>query len=546
MRRLALTLGMTLLATTVASAQIKKMVRNNAPAEALSAAERSQLGDPLFILALRSHPNEGDVQKIVDIVKGTSAQVHFFVVDELIADPAPAGSRRAVLAFRGVSQTLKLDPNVMLSVLVTPTGITPNFIEAWGWDDRRARFNFYRFEQASNEQAPGWKFRGSSIDADRQTPSQRRGTCLACHVNGEPLMKELTLPWNNWHSTSFAATYLRPSGANPWPVVANLPLLTRLENARVLQTDFIQLAMTRFNRSRADASIKRNAQGTPTVLNGMQAIIDGRRLLRPLFETTQYNLVSSGTLSGLHPFPAASGGPVGPIAVPATFFLNANLLAGGGATQYQGLAIAEALSFNTLARISADEYRTLVNGDGTTIGGRSGDANFAWFVPGASHVDNHMIDLLVTRGVITKAFAAAAMAVDVETPVFSTKTPGLLRFIPTTFRFKPLAAGAGPAAHPDRLTRAVIAALQAASPAAGTPEADFLTLLQDPNPLSTLRQRVLRYRQRVQTRLDDATTRAAELRRLFHIAVDRRRAALNHPVLGALTESDALFPVPQQ
>src|SRR5262245_9469659 len=536
---------MTLLATAVASAQIKKMVRDDAPAEALSAAERSQLGDPLFTLALRSHPNEGDVQKIVDLVKGTSAQVHFFVVDELIADPAPAGSRRVVLAFRGVNQTLKLDPNVMVSVILTPTGIMPNFIEAWGWDDRRGRFNFYRFEQASNEQVPGWKFRGSSTGADLQT-TQRKGTCLACHVNGEPLMKELTLPWNNWHSTSFAATYLRPSGATPWPVVADLALLTRLENARVLQTDFIQLAIARFNRSRADALLKRNAQGAPTVVNGMQEVIDGRRLLRPLFETTQYNFSSSGTLSGLHPFPAASGGPVGPVAVPAAFFLNANLLAGGGATQYQGLDIAEALIFNALAQISADEYRTLVNNEGTTIGGRSGDANFAWFVPAASHVDNHMIDLLVQRGVITKEFAGAALAVDLEMPVFSTKTLGLLRFIPTTFRFNPLAAGGAPAAHPDRLTQAVIAALQAASPAAGTPEADFLTLLQSPNPLSTLRQRVLSYRQRVQMRLDNATTRAAELQRLFPIAVDRRRAALKHPVLGALTESDALFPVPRQ
>jgi hypothetical protein len=537
---------MTLLAATVASAQIKKMARNGAPAEALTAAETSQLGDPMFVLALRAHPNEGDLQKIVDLVKGPSGQVHFFVVDELIADPAPAGARRAVLAFRGINQTLKLDPNVTLSVILTPTGITPDFIEAWGWDDRRGRFNYYRFEQASNEQMPGWKFRGSSTDADQRTQPQRRGTCMACHVNGEPVMKELALPWNNWHSTSFAATYLRSSGASPWPVVADLPLLTRLENARVLQTDFIQLAIARFNRRRADALIKRNAQGTPVVVNGRQEVLDGRRLLRPLFETTQYNLVSSGALSGLHPFPVAGSGPVGPIAVPATFFLNADLLAGGGATQYQGLGIAEALNFNTLARISANEYRTLVNDEGTTIGGKPGDANFAWFVPAASHVDNHLIDLLIQRGVITKEFAAAVLAVDHETPVFSTKTPGLLRFIPTTFRFKPLAAGAASAPHPDLLTQAVIAALQAASPAAGTPEADFLTVLQSPNPLSALRLRVLSYRQRIQTGLGDATMRAAELRRLFQIAIDRRRAAVDHPVLGALKESDALFPVPQR
>ena len=46
--------------------------------------------------------------------------------------------------------------------------------------------------------------------------------------------------------------------------------------------------------------------------------------------TTEYNVISAAQPSGLHPFPAVGTGPEEDVAVPDTFFLNANLLAGGG------------------------------------------------------------------------------------------------------------------------------------------------------------------------------------------------------------------------
>lgn len=545
MTRHAMIVGLVvLLAATSASAQIKKMVREGAPAQAMTAAETSQLNDPLFLLALKANPNEGDVQKIVDAVKGTSGQSQVFVVDELIANPAKTGTRRAVVAFRGSNQNMRLDPNIMLSIVLTPTGITPNFIEAWGWDGRNGRYNYYKFQAAPGEQAASWKFRDSSVDADIKTLQQRKDTCLACHINGEPLMKELLLPWNNWNSTSFRANYLTSSGTNPWQVATRLATLGGLAGAQQLETDFMLSAIRAFNARRVDALIKRNAQGTPVAVNGMQEITDGGRLLRPLFDTTQYNLISSGKLSGLHPIPAPGNGPVTAIDVPASFFLNANLMAGGGRTQYQGVGVGEASSFGTLLSVAPNEYSLLVSDAKTKVGGKLGDSNFAWFVPEPSHIDNQLIDLLVRRGVVTKQFAAAALAVDVETPVFSTKAPALLKFIPPTFRFKPLGTGAAPPVHPDALTQAVIANLKAAAPGAGTPAADFLALLQNPDPVDALRQRVTAYRQRVESRLKDPMTRRAELQRLFQLTIDRRRTANSHPVLRTLVESDALFPLP--
>ena len=105
--------------------------------------------------------------------------------------------------------------------------------------------------------------------------------------------------------------------------------------------------------------------------------------------------------------------------MPDTFFLNANLFAGGGILQYRGLNVQDARQFGSVLAITAAEYRQLVEDFQTTIGGARFDTQFAWFTPEASHIDNHLVDVLVRDGVITPEFAAAVLAVDLETPVFS-------------------------------------------------------------------------------------------------------------------------------
>jgi hypothetical protein len=319
-----------------------------------------------------------------------------------------------------------------------------------------------------------------------------------------------------------------------------------LSGAENLEVDFILPSIRQFNGRRIDALIRRNSSGTPVALpGGLQEITDGRRALRSVFVTTEYNIASSKDFSGLHPFPAKGNGPAVPLDPPDTFFLNANLLAGGGPTQYQGLGISEARSFGSLLKITPAEYKKLIDDSGVAFGTAKGDANFAWFVPEASHSDNHLVDSLIKRGVVTPQFVAAALAVDLETPVFSTRTPVLLKFIPATFRFKPRNSDDIPAAHPDALTKAVIKNLEAAGPAAGTPEADFIALLKDPDPVKALRGRTADYLARIQGKLENPSTRQQEIDRLFGILIARRKIAANDPVLQSLNEfRDLLFPLP--
>src|SRR5262249_55446518 len=159
-------------------------------------------------------------------------------------------------------------------------------------------------------------------------------------------------PWNNWHSAQSLRPYLAPTGQNHWPI-AEGPDLENLKGAEALETDFILPSIKQFNSRRIDRMIRQNPTGTPmTFQGGLQEITDGPRLLRPLFETTEYNLISSSALSGLHPIPTPGTGPIAPIPVPDTFFLNANVMAGGGKEQYQGLGVTEARQFGTLLTVT--------------------------------------------------------------------------------------------------------------------------------------------------------------------------------------------------
>ena len=107
-----------------------------------------------------------------------------------------------MLAFDDTNASETLKGDVMLSVSFGPSGFQEeNEIEAWGWDNHRGRYNYYKLDSAgSSTGSMTWKFRGSSDEADLQSPAERSGTCMRCHVVGAPVMKELFFPWNNWHA----------------------------------------------------------------------------------------------------------------------------------------------------------------------------------------------------------------------------------------------------------------------------------------------------------------------------------------------------------
>ena len=269
---------------------------------------------------------------------------------------------------------------------------------------------------------------------------------------------------------------------------------------------------------------------------------DGKRLLRPLFATTEYNVTSAPQPSGLHPFPAVGTGPQAGVAVPDTFFLNANLLAGEGSSSIEGWASPRPGNWATCCP-SSRGVAGLVRDARTTVGGRDFDSMFAWFVPEPSHIDNHLVDVLVRDGLITAEFAASVLAVDLETPVFSTARASLLRFVPATFRFTARGPDDVPTAHPDALTTTVIQAIRAGgAPAAGSPEAALLALLEDPQPLERVREHVQAYLARQRSALTGAG-RAAELARLYGRVLERRKAAA--AAVPDFVESPFLFPAGQ-
>ena len=540
-----------LVAATSVSAQAEealelKQFRDNAPAELLSTAEFEALGDPFFEIVLRRHADVTSLKEIENLLQPNPGNRPLFVVHENIANPSLGQVRRAVIAFKGTNPVTGdvLSPNVMISVFFNSQEFPddPAAIEVWGWDNQRGRYNYYKMDRSGTPALrPTWKFRGSSVDADLLNPVERHGTCLHCHVSGAPIMKELAFPWNNWKSSKFPATYM----TQDWPVGSS-PRLRALAGAQELETLFIVGAITQFNTRRLNQGLLRRDDNGNVDIDGQgnATIVAGQRLLNHLFVTTEVNLISSRRLSGMHPLaPNEPGRPGSPVSIPNTFFLNANFIA-GGTNGYQGLGIRAAREFSNIASVQPEEYKRLVEQSGLRLGGRPGDTNFAWFVPEPSHVDNSMVDRLMQRGVVTPAFVAAVLVIDLERPIFSNARASLLEFVPERFPFRP-ATGGTSAPHPDPLTQLVIARIEATNPAPGSPAHEFLSLLRDPDPVERLRERVQQYLDRVSSRLQDTNTRMGELSRLFDRAIEARMDMKRHAVLSALDETgDRLFSLP--
>jgi hypothetical protein len=213
--------------------------RESATPQPMTTAQLAELRDPFFNLVLKNNARATTLPELTKLLNPREQQV--FVVDEHIVDPAPSpgdrpAKRRAIVTYHGETNQQVLSQNVMLSVGFDPKQFpTPNFIEAMGWDETQGRFNYYKLAKSGDDPGPTWRFRGSSAGASKLSLDERKGTCMACHVTGGPVMKELELPWNNWHSFSSEATYLS-KGKTSWPIV-NDPKspLANLQGAETLE-----------------------------------------------------------------------------------------------------------------------------------------------------------------------------------------------------------------------------------------------------------------------------------------------------------------------
>jgi hypothetical protein len=559
-RATALGICLVVIGTSSATGQnLTKQIRDSDVPISMSSSELSELGDPFFLLVLKDHINTFSLDEIEKLIQPDESKRQLFVVSERAGDLNSSSAFRAVLAFQGSVGGIALSPNVMLSVVFTkdafPTDSTTGlrFIEALGWDDSRGRFNYYKLDRASG--AFAWKFRGSSNDVDQLTDIQRTGTCFSCHLNGGPVMKELLVPWNHWHSEEFRLRQLDPFGSPSvrWPV-ATLPRFRGsvgggggLQSASQLDPQ-IRSSIKTF----VQAKVQRNLE---TVSGGRRRVKNAPALLKSLFVMTEFNIISSRVQSNGHPLSASTfGQPAMPVSIPASFFLNADFISGGGLPGFKGLGIAEATNFPGLGitNVMPQEYAKLVQSRGLKVDDKSGDAVFSWLVPEPSNFDNQMCDVMVRRGIIPGQFAAAVQSIDLRTPVLSSKRAGLLRFIPLEYEIDAV----NPSDPLDitfftnhALTKHVITSIEAISPTVGSVESEFLALLRQGSgfsPVQVLKNQIDGYAVELKTELGNSVTREATLQKLFERLLDTRKRVLSDAKLGKLDETGGklLFPTP--
>src|SRR6266404_2609376 len=129
-------------------------------------------------------------------------------------------------------------PVIFLSA--APAGIVggtpPPFLQVISFDPKKNKYNYFQYVSdndlgTGSDNTQTWSWAGDSSNA-RNVSTIGQG-CFQCHLNGGLNMKELTVPWNNWHSSK--ATI---SAANIPPAVAQDPIYKSLTVADSLQTNF--------------------------------------------------------------------------------------------------------------------------------------------------------------------------------------------------------------------------------------------------------------------------------------------------------------------
>ncbi len=506
------------------------------------------LGDRFAKTILPDLDRENRLEVVLNALRADSPanKLQTFVVDEFIRlsdanGPVGLTNKRCVLAF---SRQPLID-EVMISMSFSPNEfrkvLAPgDLVEIWAWDEGRGVLNFYEWAQNGV-----WSFVGSSPLADDPPSLVASNRCLECHRSGVPIMKELRIPWNNWESTESPRSYLRPGNETSWPVATEIE---GLASAATLEPRIRRL-IKRFNRKRLDRNVRVLPDGSKQVRNT-------RFLLRPLFVEQEFNLTSSRTQTGLSPFAVAQDPAGRKFSIPAGFFVRHELISGGNGIT--GIGIPDASEFRSLPEVSLSDYVALVNSKRIGLVGLDrgalqfktpADADFAWFTPERSFVDDHLIDRLIKANVVSKEFVASVCQMELKQPMFSAdlrvifETPDLL---PETF-VVPATLPSDHRKHP--LTDHVLQFLDNASTPVDSPLNRFQALLSVDDPIAALRQEVKAHAQSLSDQMSGPNA-SMELENLFETLIRRRQAVLNDLRLRSLDEtitggtSAGLFPLP--
>lgn len=332
--------------------------------------------------------------------------------------------------------------------------VLSGFVEIIAWDRTKQVYNFWELIGTN------WHYRGDSNDvltnierintggADqtfnfvRKSPTDGQPVlrCSGCHTLGGPVMKELEPPHNDW-----------------WKVGRKFDLGPFKLRAGDSPTDPAHVAARLFDETKEAADADNLSAQVKRGVNRLLAARGKqggggqnlRQLLRPLFTTVEMNLVSDRA-----PFKERQASNEA-VEVPQDFFVDARL-----AGKRQPVPVKVSLYKGAL-REAESRFAP-----GETPGLQ--ETHHAFLVPARSHIDNQVIDALISQGTLDEELVADVLAVDFTTPVFSPARAALLRHVPEK------------AQTADDLRRQLIAALKNAPPADRAAQ-ELLANLTDPS-----------------------------------------------------------------
>lgn len=404
---------------------------------------------------------------------------------------------------------------IFLSAL--PGGSSP-FLQLIAWDATKHRFNFYEY----SDERPGWIWAGDSSYARRKDTFGHG--CFDCHHNGTVIMKELSSPWNNWHSTK---STIQPSVIPE--SVAREALFQHKTDAGQLE-DSVRSGFAVYHEARLNDLFP---QGNP-----LGPIGELPALLGHIISQSTVNLVSTSIQSD----PGRALEPDAPITgLPRDFFVRDGVLRTILNLNYTipPLSIGRS-TYNQY--LKAHQYQ-LLQSQGRPPYRSPGSTYFAFFVPVPSDEDTYLINALYhSYGMVNDKFIAAVQMVDFANPVFSAVRDKLLKYadqVPPS-----------PAQHPGDIP-ARFAAL-VGNGAQGQPPCEparldrcsaeqqflFFWNLSDDNWRTEVAARVQAYLNAVAARL--ATPQGVD--DYMRLAASRREQLARWPVIGNLVEFSLLFP----
>jgi hypothetical protein len=405
----------------------------------MTRAQVKALGDPFAVLLLAKGRFPRTAEAAVDGLRRAVPKGHAlrtfrtFVAGEGSQLPATQETARVNRTIRFIVTVGRgpQGPDVFLSV-GDPTDTSG--IEVMAWNRRRGGFNYYR----STGDPAMWMFAGNSRDALRGG-SRGKGP-FESHPSGALLMKELKLPWQNWHSpqaniavTAFARN--DPRRRHRW--------FTEKEpgGAYILEFDAARPAITRWARRRFIELRRRGGR-----------VAEPRLVMEQILDTPTVNMVTSFRESrSLRDRDAVD--------LPPTFFVDSD-----------ALALLLGLEFPPFFSVRGKAYkRALQKFDVRIEDGRGftqpGDTHFCFLALERAFEDQEVLREATEIGLLTRRLAACLLMVDPWNPIFSVRRRALLAHVPAS------ATIAGGKSSFSREMASNILAAAEGNP--GSPEAEF-------------------------------------------------------------------------